>query len=388
MEMATDITQVRLLEQELKRSEEKYRTLFNSDPNPIFVLHLETLEIKDANERAQKFYGFDRDEILGKNFLELAESQERDRLKKVPWEREGAVYKVRQHTKDAESIMVNIRYSSLKDIGQDTVIVTTSDVTERVKSEEQLIQASKMATLGEMSAGVAHELNQPLSVIKTSASYLAKKIERKEQVSPDILRELADEMDSQVDRASLIINHLRQFGRKTDIRKVSVQLNDCISGTFTVLGRQLEVHGIKVELDLDEDLPPIKGDRNRLEQVFLNLIMNARDAMDERQERAGEEVEKVLRISSKTAGDQVVVKVADTGLGMSDAVKEKIFEPFYTTKPVGKGTGLGLSISFGIVRDYDGVIEVQSVEGQGTTFTISFPAAAEESQEPMEVVSG
>jgi histidine kinase len=245
-----------------------------------------------------------------------------------------------------------------------------------------------MATLGEMSAGVAHELNQPLSVIKTSASYLAKKIERKEQVSPDILRELADEMDSQVDRASLIINHLRQFGRKTDIRKVSVQLNDCISGTFTVLGRQLEVHGIKVELDLDEDLPPIKGDRNRLEQVFLNLIMNARDAMDERQERAGEEVEKVLRISSKTAGDQVVVKVADTGLGMSDAVKEKIFEPFYTTKPVGKGTGLGLSISFGIVRDYDGVIEVQSVEGQGTTFTISFPAAAEESQEPMEVVSG
>lgn len=388
MEMATDITQVRLLEQELKRSEEKYRTLFNSDPNPIFVLNLETLEIQDANERALKFYGFERDEILRKSFLELAEPQEWDRLRKVPWEREGAVYKVKQHSKEAESIMVNIRYSSLKDIGQDTVIVTTSDVTERVKSEEQLIQASKMATLGEMSAGVAHELNQPLSVIKTSASFLSKKIDRKEPVSPDILRELADEMDSQVDRASLIINHLRQFGRKTDIRKANVQLNDCISGTFTVLGRQLELHGIKVELDLDKELPPIKGDRNRLEQVFLNLIMNARDAMDEKQELAGQDVEKVLRISSKTADDRVVVKVSDSGLGMSEGVKEKIFEPFFTTKPVGKGTGLGLSISFGIVRDYDGIIEVQSFEGRGTTFTISFPAAAEETQEPMEVVGG
>ena len=388
MEMATDITQVRLLEQELKRSEEKYRTLFNSDPNPIFVLNLETLEIKDANERALKFYGFERDEILGKSFLELAEPQEWDRLRKVPWEREGAVYKVRQHSREAESIMVNMRYSSLKDIGQDTVIVTTSDVTERVKSEEQLIQASKMATLGEMSAGVAHELNQPLSVIKTSASFLTKKIDRKEPVSPDILRELADEMDSQVDRASLIINHLRQFGRKTDIRKANVQLNDCISGTFTVLGRQLELHGIRVELDLDKELPAIKGDRNRLEQVFLNLIMNARDAMDEKEELAGKDVEKVLSISSKTAGDQVVVKVSDSGLGMSEGVKEKIFEPFFTTKPVGKGTGLGLSISFGIVRDYDGIIEVQSVDGQGTTFTISFPAAAKETQEPMEVVGG
>jgi histidine kinase len=261
-------------------------------------------------------------------------------------------------------------------------------VTERVKSDEQLIQASKMATLGEMSAGVAHELNQPLSVIKTSASFLSKKIDRNEQVSSDILRELATEMDSQVDRASLIINHLRQFGRKTDIRKVNVQLNDCIHGTFTVLGRQLEVHGIAVELELNEELPPIKGDRNRLEQVFLNLIMNARDAMDEKAELGGHDVEKVLKISSKKEKDQVVVNISDTGLGMSEEVKEKIFEPFYTTKPVGKGTGLGLSISFGIVRDYDGTIDVESEEGRGTTFTIRFPAAEEEGQEILEVAGG
>jgi histidine kinase len=359
IEMSTDITQVRLLEEELKRSEEKYRTLFNSDPNPIFVLDLNTLEIQDANERALKSYSYEKEELLGKSFLDLAEPLEWDRLRKVSWDKEGAVFKVKHQTKNDESIVVNIRFSSLKNLGQDTVIVTTSDVTERVKSEEQLIQASKMATLGEMSAGVAHELNQPLSVIKTSASFLAKKIVRDEPVSPQILRELADEMDSQVDRASLIINHLRQFGRKTDIRKINVQLNDCISGTFTVLGRQLEVHGISVELELDETLPPIRGDRNRLEQVFLNLIMNARDAMDEKEEVEGQGLEKTLRISSKTEDDEVVVKISDTGLGMSEAVKEKIFEP---------------------------VIEVESEEGRGTTFTIRFPAVAEE--ESLESMGG
>jgi histidine kinase len=388
MEMATDITQVRLLEQELKRSEEKYRTLFNSDPNPIFVLDINTLEIKDANERALNSYHYRKEALLGKSFLHLADAQEWDRLGKVSWDKEGAVFKVRQYTKDEEPMLVNIRFSSLKDLGQDTVIVTTSDVTERVKSEEQLIQASKMATLGEMSTGVAHELNQPLSVIKTSASFLMKKIHRHEQVSAEILQELAEEMDSQVDRASLIINRLREFGRKTDIRKVNVQLNECIEGTFTVLGRQLEVHGIRVELDLQESLPPIKGDRTRLEQVFLNLIMNARDAMDEKEALPGQAMETILRISSKVEGDRVAVTISDTGVGMSQAVKEKIFEPFFTTKPVGKGTGLGLSISFGIVRDYDGEIEVESKEGSGTTFTIRFPAAPEEKQESTEARGG
>jgi histidine kinase len=388
IEMSTDITQVRLLEEELKRSEEKYRTLFNSDPNPIFVLDFNTLEIQDANERALNFYGYEKGEVLGESFLDLADPQERDRLRKVSWDQEGAVYKVRQHTKENGSIVVNIRYSSLRDMGRDTVIVTTSDVTERVKSEAQLIQASKMATLGEMSAGVAHELNQPLSVIKTSASFIAKKISRNESVDPDILRDLADEMDSQVDRASLIINHLRQFGRKTDIRKMHVQLNDCIRGTFTVLGRQLEVHGVKVELHLDEELPSIRGDSNRLEQVFLNLIMNARDAMDEKEDLKGKGVEKVLEISSFRENDEVVVTISDTGLGMSEEVKEKIFEPFFTTKPVGKGTGLGLSISFGIIRDYDGNIDLESVEGQGTTFRIRFPAAEDETRESMEVLGG
>jgi signal transduction histidine kinase len=123
--------------------------------------------------------------------------------------------------------------------------------------------------------------------------------------------------------------------------------------------------------------------------VFLNLIMNARDALDEKEAKVGgDQVDKVLRISSYREGDQVVATVADTGVGMQEAIKDRIFEPFYTTKPVGKGTGLGLSISFGIVRDYDGTIEVDSKEGLGTIFRLRFPAAKEGSLGLQEVASG
>jgi histidine kinase len=389
IEMATNITEVRLLEQELKRSEEKYRTLFNSDPNPIFVFHPETLKILDANERAIKHYGYSKEELLAISFLELAERSEWTRLRKALAAHEGIVVNVKHSRREGELILVTIRFSRLSHMGQEAIVATTPDITERVKGEELLMQAGKMATLGEMSAGVAHELNQPLSVVKTAASFLKKKIDRQEPVSPDILRTLVEEMDNQVDRASQIITHLRQFGRKADMRKVNVQLNDCIRGTFTVLGRQLEVHGINVELTLDDSLPPIKGDRNRLEQVFLNLIMNARDALDEKEAQVdGGPVEKVLRIRSYLEGSTAVATVTDTGVGMSEAVRAKIFEPFYTTKPVGKGTGLGLSISFGIVRDYNGTIEVESKQGSGTTFKLSFPVVEAENSEIQEVAVG
>jgi histidine kinase len=388
IEMATDITQVRLLEQELKRSEEKYRTLFNSDPNPIFVFHPATLKILDANARAIKHYGYSKEELLATTFFDLADPSEWERLRKALAAEEGIIVKVKHLRRQGDPILVTIRFSRLSHMGQEAIVATTPDITQRVKGEEMLIQAGKMATLGEMSTGVAHELNQPLSVIKTAAGFLRKKTERAEAVPSATLLTLVQEMDNQVDRASNIINHLREFGRKTDIRKVDVQLNECILGTFTVLGRQLEVHGIKVELALDESIPPIKGDRNRLEQVFLNLIMNARDALDAKEQEAHDgQVEKTLRIRSYREGKDVVATVSDTGAGMSQAVKEKIFEPFFTTKPVGKGTGLGLSISFGIVRDYDGAIEVETKEGHGTTFRLRFPAAEAENLQVREVAS-
>jgi histidine kinase len=183
-----------------------------------------------------------------------------------------------------------------------------------------------------------------------------------------------------VERAANIINHLREFGRKSDLDELEkVNINKPIRDVFTVLGQQLKLRQIKVNLDLDENISPILGVRNRLEQVFINLVMNARDSIEEKRELVhGEEQEGVLNIRSYQEDGKVVAVVRDNGNGMPESVKEKIFEPFFTTKEVTKGTGLGLSISYGIIKDYEGTIEVESMAGSGTIFKISFPALSTE----------
>ncbi|MBF0552209.1 MAG: PAS domain S-box protein, partial [Deltaproteobacteria bacterium] len=162
MEMSTDITHVRLLEEELERSEENYRMLFDNDPHPIFVLNRATLEILDANERALQEYGYAEQELVGKNFLELADAGEWDRLRQTSWAEKNVIFKVHHRTKNNQQIIVDIRFSCVRHSDVDTIIATTADVTEYLRNEQALVQTGKMATLGEMSAGIAHELNQPL----------------------------------------------------------------------------------------------------------------------------------------------------------------------------------------------------------------------------------
>jgi signal transduction histidine kinase len=202
--------------------------------------------------------------------------------------------------------------------------------------------------------------------------------ERGEKPVPKVVATVSRQIVAQVDRAAGIINHLREFGRKSDLDELeTVNVNKPIRDVFTLLGQQLKLKQIEVKLDLQEDLPAIRGVSNRLEQVFINLVMNSRDAMEEKRGSAYQVDEtSVLRIRSFAEEGRVVVSIADTGIGMPEHVKERIFEPFFTTKEVGKGTGLGLSISYGIVKDYGGTIEMESEVGRGTTFTLTFPALA------------
>jgi len=151
-------------------------------------------------------------------------------------------------------------------------------------------------------------------------------------------------------------------------------INDPINDVFKVLGHQLTVHSIKLEVDLDPEIPEIRAEHNRLEQVFINLVTNAIDSMDEKEQKEDAPVEKILKIKTYTQENWVVAEVSDTGLGMTDEVKRKIFEPFFTTKETGKGTGLGISISFGIIKDYGGTIDILSEHGKGATFIIKFSA--------------
>ncbi len=378
MEMCVDVTETKFLEEEIRKSEKKYRTFFNTIPNPVFVLDEETLQILDCNNSVMDVYGYSKDELLGRSFLELCDRNSRGSFAKEI-KASNVLNQRKQIRKDGNTIYVNIRTSKFEYLERDVLLVTTSDITKWLEAKQQLVQAGKMATLGEMATGVAHELNQPLTVIKTASSFLKKKIINKEKISEAILETLASEIDAQVNRATRIINHMREFGRKADVKKSPTRVNEVLKNALEFFNQQLKVRGIEVIEDLDPDLPCIYADANRLEQVFINLLINARDAVEEKWEKlAGNENEKKIKIRTFTKHGNVVVEVEDTGTGIPPSVLNRVFEPFFTTKKVGKGTGLGLSISYGIVQDYGGKINVETEEGKGSKFIIMFPIPDEE----------
>jgi len=377
MEMSLDVTHLKYLEKEARRSEEKYKVIFNTIPDPVFVLNAENLMILDCNNSVTTVYGYSKEDLRNTSFLSLFPKEDQ-KAKAGALRTFTRIDTARQIRKDGQMIYVNIGISASEYSGQAVFLVTTSDVTVQLMAQQQLIQASKMATLGEMATGVAHELNQPLSVIKTASSFIKRKMAKKEPLEEKILETMAEEIDSHVDRAEKIINHMREFGRKSEVAKEKIQVNEILKRSLDFFKQQLKLREIEVVERLDERLPLILADSNRLEQVFINLLINARDAIERKWEK-GNLKEENKRITLQTCLEQqkVTIRVTDNGTGISEAILEKIFEPFFTTKKVGKGTGLGLSISYGIVRDYDGTIEVESKEGKGATFTIRFPRIQE-----------
>lgn len=375
MEMNLDITHRKQLEEDLQRSEKKYHDIFNNIRNPIFVLDADTLEIIDCNHSVRSVYGYAKNEIIQRSFLALFNDDEQNRyseeLKTL-----SVINQVKQIRKDGTAIFVDLWISPSEYPGKNVLLVTTSDITERLETEQQLIQASKMATLGEMATGVAHELNQPLAVIKTASSFFMRKVNKQEPINDEILYTMSEEIDSHVDRATKIINHMRQFGRMSDQKLDKIQLNAVLGKSFEIFSQQLKVRGIDVVWELQQDLPRIVADVDRMEQVFINLLINARDAIEEKwQAASSQKGDKKITLRTLSKRNRVVVEVQDTGMGISKSISEKIFEPFFTTKEVGKGTGLGLSISYRIVQDFGGHIRVISREGEGATFIITFPAA-------------
>jgi C4-dicarboxylate-specific signal transduction histidine kinase len=227
-----------------------------------------------------------------------------------------------------------------------------------------------------MSAGIAHELNQPLNAIKMGSDLLEMMIEKEMSVSDRQLFQIVREMSSQVDRAEGIIRRLRDFGRKSDFTKEKIFINDPIFSVLDIIGRQLRLQNIDVQLQLTENLPAILAHHNRMEQVIFNLLTNARDAINLKEESTLRNNQRTIIIRTFIEDQRVVVCVSDTGIGIDPTVKDQIFEAFFTTKKMGEGMGLGLSITNGIVEDYGGKIQIDSIEGRGTTFHLSFPRAA------------
>jgi len=365
----------------LRRSEERYRLMFDADPNPIFILDRKTCKILDVNRTAVECYRYPRDEILEMTFLDLQSKNDDDALlqglKRIS-QKQSCFYPKRIHKrKTSGPFYVNVHIRAVRLMGKDSLLATTTDITENVETEAKLIQAGKMATLGTMASGIAHEISQPLNVIQVCSDYFMKMIKKGERIKDEDLYSMANEMGNNVQRAAQIIKHMKDFARQSEVVSHKVDLNKPIRDVFKILGQQLRVHQIDIFLDLDDTLPPISADYNRLEQVFVNLVTNAMDALDERGQQLDDpNWKKQLRIKSFFKAGHVVVTVSDNGTGIPEKARDKIFEPFFTTKKVGKGTGLGTSISYGIVKDYGGSIEVQSKVGEGTTFELKFPPAS------------
>src|SRR6058998_2191635 len=236
--------------------------------------------------------------------------------------------------------------------------------------QEQLVQAGKLATLGELTTGVAHELNNPLNNIGLFVGNAVDLIELAVTEKGQIVRELGHAMQ-QVSKATEIISHLRTFGRAAPVSREPISLRQVIERALSLMREQLRLREIEVTVDLGPEEPVVLGNAIQLEQVFINLLTNARDAVAEAPRKA-------IRISGSTGSGAVEVSLADSGHGIPPGLERRIFDPFFTTKEVGKGTGLGLSITYGIINEHGGTISVVSPPGEGATFLIHLPLAPAE----------
>jgi two-component system NtrC family sensor kinase len=275
------------------------------------------------------------------------------------------LYKFRLGTPTGENRIVNVAIAPLVTRKFNVIgrLIIVDDITERVELESQLSQADKLSSIGLLAAGVAHEVNTPLAVISSYAQMLSKQLQQDPQKGG-----LLEKITRQTFRASEIVNNLLNFSRTSGTEFTDVNVNKIIADTLALLEHQFKITKIRVEDELAEHLPLISGNAGRLQQVFLNLFLNARDAMP----NGG-----TLRIATSN-GEGVSVVVSDTGTGIAQEHIHRIYDPFFTTKVApregqGKGTGLGLSVTYGIIQEHAGKIRVESHPGQGTTFYLDFP---------------
>lgn len=367
-------------EEALRLSEERFERVFHSSPVGIAVLGLSDDRLMDANPAFLHLLGRSREEAIGCTSIDLGwwESAE-DRLEVISLlEQESAVRsrecRIRDLKGSVYDTLLSIERVDLN--GRPCALILAQDVTDRLRLQRQLLQSQKMEAIGQLAAGVAHDFNNLITVIQGHSGILESELE--ESCS---LRESVAEISEAARRATDLTRQLLAFSRKQVMRPALQDCNAVLSGTTKMLGRLLG-EDIEVQLELEPLLPAVQADAGMLEQVLMNLALNARDAMPKggqlrlstRLTECGEEVR--ARHPEARPGRFVTLEVADNGEGMSPETLKRIFEPFFTTKQPGKGTGLGLATVYGIVSQHRGWVEVESHIGRGTKFAIHLPASS------------
>jgi len=322
--------------------------------------------IESWNAQMEVMYALPRWQTLTqplKSIFPAEFAEEFDRVRESPGIHN--LYKFRLSTPAGETRTVNVAIAPLVTRKFQVVgrLVIMDDITERVELETQLSQADKLSSIGLLAAGVAHEVNTPLAVISSYTQMLAKQLQGDSQKSG-----LLEKITRQTFRASEIVNNLLNFSRTSGSEFREVDVNKVITDTLALLEHQFKTAKVEVQPELTPSLLPIQGNPGRLQQVFLNLFLNAKDAMPE----GGR-----LHVATLN-GDSVSVRVSDTGSGIAPEHIRRIYDPFFTTKTTpregqARGTGLGLSVTYGIIQEHAGKIRVESNPGEGTTFTLDFP---------------
>lgn len=395
--LKTEIVERCSAEEMVKKSEEKYRTILESMREGYYEFDISG-NLKFCNDAFIKIIGYNKEELSKINFRHFTKHKYANTVfrefnnvyvshkssKEFEWpilRKDGA----KRYLETSVSLIKNseglpngfqgiVRDVTDRNLAEASLISAYQELKD---TQSQLVQSGKLASIGELASGVAHELNQPLMVIRGNAQLIQRKISKNDIQNEDV-QEQIEPIIRNTKRMMNIINHLRTFSRQSKSEFYLLTVNQVIEDSFLMIEEQLRLKNIVIKKALNPDLPKITGDTNQLEQVILNLLANARDAISDKygEDKLKDGIDKTIEIITQIAkGDKgfIEIIVKDTGSGIKKKDQSNIFDPFYTTKEVGKGTGLGLSISYGIIRDHGGQIDIAETGKQGTALRITLP---------------
>ncbi len=369
---------VRRQQRQLRASEERYRALFEQARDGIGVVSLDDHRLVEANNKVCEILGREQQECVGQDIRELLKNDQALLNTMLSDGHTSGESELTIQTSQRQALPVSVSFTPLTTEGEKVMIMSLRDLSlrkrleaEREEMQRQLYQSSKLASIGELSAGVAHEINNPLNGIINFAQLL------KDEETPrsEFEQQMIDGIIDEGGRIAQIVRGLLTFARADTHDLTRVHFADSLKTSIALFGRQFEKDGIAVEIDLEPDLPLVRADGSRLRQVVVNMISNAHHALKAKASDSSEQ--KVFKISARRAGkngELVRVEFYDNGVGIKREHQTKVFDPFFTTRRDGGGTGLGLSVSFGIIRDFGGTISVESEEGKYTRFIIELAA--------------
>ena len=366
-------------QRQLLASEERYRALFEQARDGIGVVRMSDHHLVEANNKVCEILGVTAQDCVDQNILELfntATPHAQSQLMNSSNGHSSIESELIIQTPEGQPRPVAVSFTPLSTGGEEVMIMSMRDLSvrkkfeaEREEMQRQLYQSSKLASIGELSAGVAHEINNPLNGVINFAQLL------KDEDTPrsEFEQQMIDGIIDEGERIAKIVRGLLAFARADAHELRQVHFAESINASIALFGRQFEKDGIKVEIDLQPDLPMVRADGSRLRQVVVNIISNAHHAL---KAKPADSVEgKIFHITARRVGEMVRVEFYDNGTGIKREDLVKVFDPFFTTRRETGGTGLGLSISFGIIRDFGGTIRVESEEGKFTRFIVELAAA-------------